>query len=136
MLKPGGRLGLTTWAEDSPIHKLNRQAMSPHMPAPSGGASRVDKQRFDTREQLDAALRQAGFREPGITAEDHDFVIAEAETLWEELWTTGIRRHLEKMTAPALEQVKADYCQKLQALRQPDGIHAVYRALFAFAAKP
>lgn len=135
VLRPGGRLGLTTWAEDSPIHRLSRQAMRPHIPTPSGGASRMDTQRFDTKEQLEAALQQAGFKEPRITAGDHDFVVAEAEPMWEELWTTGVRRHLEKMTPSALEQVKADYCRTLEALRQPDGIHAVYRALFAFAAK-
>ena len=54
---------------------------------------------------------------------------------WEDLWSTGFRRHFEQMTATVLERVRADLYQKLQALRRPDGIHAVYRALFACAAK-
>jgi ubiquinone/menaquinone biosynthesis C-methylase UbiE len=135
VLKPGGRLGLTTWAEDSPMHRLQNETLRPPRPR-SGGARRMDTQRFDTKEQLEAALRQVGFRESKIVAEDCDIVVAGEEVLWENLWSTGARRPLERMTAPELEQVRADYYRKLQALRKHDGIHAVYRALFAFAAKP
>jgi SAM-dependent methyltransferase len=65
----------------------------------------------------------------------NDCIIAKEDLLWEDLWSTGFRRHFEQMTATVLERVRADLYQKLQALRRPDGIHAVYRALFACAAK-
>lgn len=135
VLKPGGRLGLTTWAEDSPIHKLNQQVVRSHLTPSSKAPGTVETQRFDTKEQLEAAFRQAGFAEPKILAEDYDCIIAKEDLLWEDLWSTGFRRHFEQMTATVLERVRADLYQKLQALRRPDGIHAVYRALFAFAAK-
>lgn len=135
VLRPGGQVGLTTWAEESPMHRLQHGILRPAAP-PSGGAGRRDTQRFDTKEQLEEALRRGGFPDPRIVAEDCDIVVAGEEVLWENLWTTGARRRLERMTPTELEQVKADYFRKLQALRQPDGIHAVYRALFAFAAKP
>lgn len=135
VLRPGGRLGLTTWAEDSPIHKLSRQTLRAHLP-PSSSVGSAETRRFDTKEQLEAALRKAGFEKPEIFAEDHEFIYDGEGLLWEELWSTGVRRHLEQMTAPVLEEAKADYYQKLQVFRQPDGIHAVSRALFAFGAKP
>ena len=136
VLKPGGRLGLTTWAQDSPIHKLNRETLRPHLAPSSRADGAAETRRFDTKEQLETALRQAGFEDARIVAEDYETIVAGEDPLWEEQWSTGARRHLERMTASTLEAAKADYYQKLQALRQPDGIHAVYRALFAFAARP
>lgn len=132
VLKPGGHLGLTTWALDSPIHVMMRSQVAPD----AGFAGGTGTQRFDTRERLEAALPQPGFKELRVFAEDQVFVLAEAEPLWDELWSTGVRRHLEKMTPSALAQAKADYLQKLETLRQADGIHVTYRALFAFATKP
>lgn len=136
VLRPGGRLGLTTWAEDSFTQKLVRQTLRSHLPLSSETTGSAETRRFDTKEQLEAALRKAGFAELEVLAEDCDFIYAEEERLWESLWSVGVRRYLEQMTPPVLEQAKADLYQKLQAVRQPDGIHAVYRALFAFAARP
>lgn len=135
VLKLGGRLALTTWAHDSPIHNLNREALRPHL-TPSSKTNGVEKrQRFDTKEQLETALRQAGFVDAKVFTEDFKAIVAGVDPFWEELWSTGTRRELERMPASTLEAVKADYFQKLQALKQPDGIHAVYRAMFALASR-
>ena len=136
VLKPGGRLGLTTRAKDSPIHNLCRQTLRSHLPAPSTTAGSAAPQRFDTKDELEAALPSAGFAAPDIAAEEYEFIFDTEELLWQQLWSGGMRRYLEQMTPPVLEEAKTDLFQKLQTLRQPDGIHTVYRTLFAFAAKP
>lgn len=135
VLKPGGRLGLTTWSHDSPMQNFNQRILRAHLAQSSDTVNPARSRRFDTKEQLEAALRQAGFSDPRIITEDYESIIAGEELLWGELWSSGPRRYLERMTASALEQVKSDFFRKLQALRRPDGIHAVYRALFTFAAK-
>ncbi|MBI3917380.1 MAG: methyltransferase domain-containing protein [Betaproteobacteria bacterium] len=136
VLKPDGRLGLTTWAADSPIQNLYRQTLRSHLPEPSQATGSAEPQRFNTKEKLEAALLGAGFEAPEIVAEEHDLIYAAEELLWQQLWSAGMRRYLERMTAPVLEQARADLYRRLQALKQPDGIHAVYRALFASATRP
>jgi len=135
VLKPGGHLGLTTWAQDSPIHKLNRETLRPHLTPPSKADGAAETQRFDTKERLETALRQAGFQDARIVADDYEAIVAGVDPLWGEQWSTGARRNLERMPASTLEAVKADYYEKLESLRQPDGVHAVYRALLGFATK-
>jgi ubiquinone/menaquinone biosynthesis C-methylase UbiE len=135
VLKPGGRLGLTTWAQDSPIHKLNQETLRPHLTPSSWAGGSAETQKFDTKGQIETALRQAGFEDARIVAEDYKAIVAGADPLWEEQWSSGARRDLERLPAPTLEAVKADYYKKLESLRQPDGIHAVYRALLGFATK-
>jgi ubiquinone/menaquinone biosynthesis C-methylase UbiE len=135
VLRPGGRLGLSTWAQDSPIHKLNRETLRPHLTPSSKADGAAETQRFDTKEQLETALREAGFEDARIVAEDYEAIVAGVDPLWEEQWSTGTRRNLERMPASTLEAFKADYYKKLESLRQPDGIHAVYRALLGFATK-
>lgn len=135
VLRPGGFLGITTWANDSPMRDLLQRTLRPHLPSSSSAVDSAEMQRFGTKEQLEAALRAAGFEAPEIVAEEHDFIYTAEEPLWQQLWSAGMRRYLEQMTASVLEQARADLYRKLQALTQPDGIHAVYRALIAFAAR-
>lgn len=135
VLKPGGCLALTTWAHDSPMQNLQRETLRPYLIPPSKPDSAEKKQRFDTKEQLEAALRQARFLDAKVFTDDFKAIVAGEEPFWEQLWAGGNRRHLERMPASTLQVVKADYYQRLQKLRQPNGIQAVYRAMFALASK-
>lgn len=136
VLKFGGRLALTTWEHDSPIHVLNRDTLRPHLLPSLDADAPGTKSSFDTKEQLEAALLQANFVGGEVEAEDFETIVENEGMFWEQLWSGGgNRRALERMSAPKLEEVKASYYLKLQALRQSNGIHAVYRALFALASK-
>ena len=136
VLKPGGCLGLTTWAEDSPLQVLYQQALLRYLPPKPQTAVQPTPSRFDTIEQLETVLRQAGFEQRQLGAEDHEFVYSGEDEVWEFLWSVGLRRYLEQMTAPVLEQAKSAVYHQLQALKQADGIHGVFRALFARGVKP
>jgi SAM-dependent methyltransferase len=134
VLKPGERVGLTTWAEDCPFITWCQHALRPYVPpqAPPGQAP----PRFDTPARLEAALQQAGFAQRHIMSEDGDFTYAQEEEWWVSLWPGGIRRQLEAMAAPVLEQAKTEACQQVQVLKRADGIHTLWRILFALGTKP
>lgn len=91
---------------------------------------------FDTPAKLETALQQAGFEDIEINIEDHDFVYADDEEWWLSLWSHGIRSRFEQLEAPALETLRAAMLRKVQVLKQPDGIHTLFRALFAVGRKP
>ena len=71
-----------------------------------------------------------------ITMEEHDYVYPTDEEWWSSLWSHGIRARFEQLEAPDLEKLKSDMVRKVQVLKQADGIHTVFRALFARAQKP
>jgi ubiquinone/menaquinone biosynthesis C-methylase UbiE len=134
VLKPGGRVGLTTWAEDCPFIRWCQHVLRPYVPpqAPPEPAP----PRFDTPARLEAALQQTGFAQIHIRSEDGDFTYAQEEEWWASLWSGAIRRQLEAMAAPVLAQAKTEACQQVQIFKQADGIHTLWRALFALGTKP
>ena len=134
VLKPGGRVGITTWAKDCPTNGWTIRAARQYRPAQRG--QEPQPSRFDTPPILEAALQQAGFKGVEIIAEDADFIYTNEEEWWSSLWSSGIRRFLEQMAAPVLQECKADMLQKVRAFKQQDGIHAVRRALIAVGNKP
>jgi ubiquinone/menaquinone biosynthesis C-methylase UbiE len=134
VLKPGGRVGITTWAKDCPTHRWTFHAMRQYLPPQR--AQGPQPSRFDTPPILEAALRQAGFEGVEIIAEDADFTYTNEEEWWSCLWSSGFRRHLEQMATPVLREAKAGLLQKVQIFKQQDGIHTVRRALLAVGNKP
>ena len=136
VLKPDGRVGLSTWAADNPSQVWCHEVLRPYVPAPALKAAALNyAPKFDTPLQLETALREAGFSIIQITAEEKDFVYVSEEQFWQTLWSAGIRRRLEKMTPETLEQAKNEVFRKLQTVKTPDGFHKLNRALFAFGTK-
>ncbi len=136
VLKPGGWVGLTTWTEDCPflvwIREELRASLPPQAPPPNRGMADPS---FDTSPKLETALQQAGFGNIEISMEEHDYVYSTDEEWWLSLWSHGIRSRFEQLEAPDLERLKADMVRKVQVMKQTDGIHTVFRALFARAQK-
>ncbi len=136
VLKPGGWVGLTTWTEDCPflvwIREELRASLPPQAPPPNRGMADPS---FDTSPKLETALQQAGFGNIEISMEEHDYVYSTDEEWWLSLWSHGIRSRFEQLDAPDLERLKADMVRKVQVMKQTDGIHTVFRALFARAQK-
>jgi len=133
VLKPGGRVGITTWAKDCPTNGWTLRAVRQYLPPQRD--QEPQPSRFDTPAILEAALQQAGFEKVEIVVEDAEFTFANEEEWWSSLWSHGIRRFLEQMAPPVLQEFKADVLQKVQAFKQQDGIHAVRRALLAVGNK-
>jgi len=135
VLRGGGRVALSTWAANN--QTWFNEVLRPYLPALAlKAAVSKDDLKFDTPSQLETALRESGFSDVEIRAEEKDFVYASEEHFWQSLWSTGIRRQLEKMTPAGLEQAKSDVFQNLQAMKKTDGFHKLNHALLAFGTKP
>src|SRR6266850_850139 len=136
VLRRGGRVALSTWAKDNPSQTWCHAVLRPFVPAPAPNLlATKDDLKFDTPLQLETALRLAGFADIQITVEEKDFVYPSEEQYWSSLWSSGLRRQLEKMTADSLEAAKSEVIRKFQAFKQPDGFHKLNRALFAIGTK-
>jgi hypothetical protein len=63
----------------------------------------------------------------------------DAEEFWSTLWSLGARAKLEKIEEArgpeALLRLKADVFERLQALKQADGIHQLFPVLFTLATR-
>lgn len=137
VLKPGGGVGLTTWAEDCPFLTWVLQEMRDSLPPQAPSHNRgMDAPSFDTPAKIDAALQQAGFEGIEINIEKRDYVYSTEEEWWLSLWSHGIRSRFEQLETPELEKFKADMIRKVQVMKQPDGIHTLWHALFGLAYKP
>lgn len=135
-LKPGGSLTLTTWAEDNPAQRFSRGVVRPFLPPGASGATKQDAPQFNTTEQIQAGLSEAGFESIRAYAEAQDFVYDSGEDWWATLWSMGMRGNLEKLAPEVLEQAKMAGLKAVEAYRKDDGIHIVHRALFGFGVKP
>jgi O-methyltransferase/aklanonic acid methyltransferase len=136
VLRSGGRLALSTWAADNPSQTWCHEVLRPFVPAPVPNLlAPKDDLKFDTPLQIETALRLAGFADIQITVEEKDFVYRSEEQYWSSLWSSGLRRQLEKMTPDLLEEAKSEVIRKFRAFKQPDGFHKLNRALFAIGTK-
>ena len=80
---PGGRVGLTTWAEDCPFVTWCHRELTASIPAQDPPATgRPEAPRFDTPARLEAALQQTGFTGIQIHSEDADFLYDQDEEWW------------------------------------------------------
>ena len=119
VLKPGGRVGLTTWTADCPFLAWYDRELASSMPQGAPPVARRGQgPRFDTPARLEAALQQTGFVDIDITAETADFIYADDEEWWLSLWSNGSRRRLEVLEAPELAQVKTEMLHRVQALKR------------------
>jgi O-methyltransferase/aklanonic acid methyltransferase len=137
VLEPGGCLALTTWDKNCPflvwVRREIQASLPPEAPPPSQA---TDRPRFDAPEKIEPALRQVGFTDIEIRAEERDFVYATDDDWWASLWSHGIRSRFERLEPAALEKLKSEMIGKVQVMKQADGIHTLWRALFARAHKP
>lgn len=90
---------------------------------------------LDTPQGLEELLNRAGFENFRIIEEEADFVYAAEAEWWAAMWTWTCRDTMARMTPTTLERFREDLWGKLQAFKQPDGIHVRFRVLYAFGTK-
>ncbi len=132
VLKPGGFLAATSWGKsDERWNWMSEVGMRPQ----SGGSSRPPSHATDTQ-WLEKGLEQAGFTNFQAIQEDKEFVFADENEWWATEWSHGARGCLERLESETLEQVKGAAFERLQQIKQPNGIPHLYRAFYSFAYKP
>lgn len=140
VLRPGGRLCVTTWTKDMSdqwawFDELSKAYLPPE-PATTTELTDV----FDTPAGMEAILQRAGFSHIQVFSENADFVYPTPEDLWNTLWSHGMRARLERIEhhagAEGLQRFKADLFKGLATMQQPDGIHQALPTLVTIGTKP
>jgi ubiquinone/menaquinone biosynthesis C-methylase UbiE len=130
VLKPGGRIAVSTWGDDDP-----RWEWYDHLLEEYQAIVRVRSHSLTKSEDLLTILTQDGFTNIQLSTQDHDWISPDAETWWAAQWSLSGRAGLEKLDAPTLSKFKTAVFQGIHALEQPDGVHYGLQAIFALAYK-
>ena len=146
VLKPNGRIGVTAWHKSvneqwNWINEITRAYLPPQPETRQSTESASCSQPVvDTPEGIEAVVRVAGFTDIQVILEAAEFIYATEEELWGALWSVGTRTTLERIEqetgSEGLKRLKADVFKKFEAIKQKDGVHQLFPALFALATKP
>jgi ubiquinone/menaquinone biosynthesis C-methylase UbiE len=144
VLRPQGCLGISTWGQHDDRWKWYDDLFESYLPSPPEEQAPdnppAPRPVFNKPDGLVAMLGGAGFADVRVVSEEADFIYGSTEEWWQTQWSHGARGGLEEIErkggAELLERFKSDAFERLQAVKQPDGIHEMFRALFAVATKP
>lgn len=134
VLKPRGRLAVSTWAatEDQRWAELDR--FIPQRPKPN---MRLHQQKlFDNPPDLEAALAEAGFHDIRVSEEQAELHYRDADEWLASKWSLGARGMLEQMPPAQYAAAEAAARQQLAAMQQLEGIPQNFAVLFSIANKP
>jgi ubiquinone/menaquinone biosynthesis C-methylase UbiE len=141
VLRPGGRVGITTFARDSEhlrwaVELLDAYRSAPETQVDKGGKDSSSPE-LDTPFGLAAALSGAGFEEVQVIKEEANFAYQDEEEVWASIRGQAADSVLQKMVQTTRERLKADVFSSVQVFRRPDGIYPPpFRILFALGTKP
>ena len=130
VLKPGGRIAVTTWGADDERWDWYADLRKAH-----GAVLKLGSQSLDTPEEIKRWFSQAGFVNIQIHTKEMDMIYREEEEWWNVEWSISGRAGLEKLSPEALEQFKAEAFEKAQPLKQANGFHYHLAALCTIARK-
>ncbi len=131
VLKPGGVMAASIWGEQDSRWDWFVEAGLRPAPQP-GGKQKMHEGKTDW---LEETLAQAKFENIRVIAEEVDLTFASPEEWWATEWSHGARGCLERLEPAALEKAKETAFARLEAMREADGIHHIYRAVFLLANK-
>jgi hypothetical protein len=128
VLKPGGRVGVSTWrvSETEDLTAVLNELGLPRA-APPGWITEPD--------DLTRPLVRAGFTDVRVETDEATFCYADTEQYWQNARGTGQRRVLDTLDAAQIERVRAALTERLGAHQRPDGIHLEAMALLAVGSR-
>jgi SAM-dependent methyltransferase len=130
VLKPGGRIAVTTWGGDD-----ERWDWYADLRQTYGAVVKLGSQSLDTTEEIKKWFSQAGFADIQITTKELDMVYLDEEEWWNVEWSISARAGLEKLSPEDLERFKAEAFEKAQTQKQADGFHYQLEAFCTTAKK-
>lgn len=122
VLRPGGRVGISTFGPQDPVWASVDQVLQPYLPA-QDPRSREAMARFRTTEGVQALLREAGFADVTTEAATLPVVFADADQWWAFSQSTGQRRAWAAVPEGERPAVRARCEELLQAARRADGAY-------------
>jgi ubiquinone/menaquinone biosynthesis C-methylase UbiE len=146
VLKPGGRLAVSTWGPVDQRAKWFRDLVESYLasdePDKKQGSDPQSKREptFNTPDGLKSILTSAGFTGIEILSESKEFTYTDENEFWVALWSHGARRNLEaiekKLGRDGLQRFHAEASQHLKTIQPTGGITESFSALFGFAHRP
>ncbi len=129
VLKPGGRLGVSTW--------LIAQADDLAAVVAQLGLSDTgdDIAHFRDPANLERPLIAAGFADVLVRDDPTTFRFTGVGEYWETARSTGLRRWLDRLDAAQLDRARAALAERLHPFQQPDGYDLAAAALLATAVR-
>jgi len=126
VLKPGGRLALSTWrvaqgADLQPV--LKEMGIVPHREP--GWITEPDT--------FEALIHRNGFTNINVQMDSMDFRYSDAEDVWQTARGTGMRRVLDKLDATQKERALSLFTEHMKPHRRDDGYYLRATALLAVA---
>jgi len=133
VLKPGGLIAVSTWAEDDQRWKWYGELLDkyrpPNAPKPPAGMNR-----FGNPAGMEAIMREGQFENIRVIREEAEFSYADEEDWWNTQWSHGARYPLEMMPPDILAKFKAEAFDKMKAMQ--DGYRHNFPTLFTLATRP
>jgi ubiquinone/menaquinone biosynthesis C-methylase UbiE len=142
VLKPGGRVAVSTWGPLDQSAKWYTDLLEFYLPEKKQQPGSQSKRGsvFNTPEGLKDILRSAGFTHIEILSESKAFSYTDENEFWAVHWSHGGRRNLEaierKFGREGLQRFQAEASRHLNTLQQTGGISELFLALFGFATRP
>ncbi len=131
VLKPGGRLTVSTWGADDPNwdwYETQRLAY--------GITLKLTTQSLDDPNELRNVLSVAGFANVETHIEEYDWVVPDEETWWQAIWSISTGAALEKFEPHVAKKFKQEAFETMRPMKQADGYHRRLQANFATGIKP
>lgn len=129
VLRPGGRLALSTFTEVTDADKEWFQhlggVLGPYLPAspePAPGSPPPPEARLRTQQSLTDVLTDGGFSDLRFTEMAHRTVFARPEQFWDWLWSAGMRGMMESIAPKDHDAVRTALTALVaERLRAADG---------------
>jgi SAM-dependent methyltransferase len=140
VLKPDGRIAMTTWGDADPRWAWEREVRKrfigdippERLGAIGEGFQRLT--RFDAAGKVDVELRAAGFAPQSVEPHAIEFRFVDEQAWWEWNWSHGTRGLLEALSEDNRTRYREQAFEAMQPLRDADGgFPRTYAALVAIA---
>jgi SAM-dependent methyltransferase len=131
VLRPGGRLGVSTWRA-APTEHL--QAVLDDLGLVGSGGQRPPGW-ISQPDDLAHALERAGFADVRVVEDSATFRYADLEDYWQSIRGMGPRRIVDALGPAEVGRARAALAERFRPYQRPDGIHAPATALLGVAGR-
>lgn len=127
VLRPGGRLALSTWR----VHQASEveAALSAAGITPQRAPGWITES-----EDLTRLITSAGFTGVQVHTDTFSFHYGSVEEYWQQARGTGMRRMLDNLDSVQTERIRSALAERMQHHQQPDGFRVSATALLAVGA--
>lgn len=131
VLKPGGKLFLSTWQERDQCYHIIRKELEAY-----GIAGKVTLHNFEEPAFIYNCLSESGFTDITMVQDHLEHVYPTFNDWFQSLWGHGSRGRLEMLTSEQIQELKKNTEIGVKHLLRNDGLHEVQRVHFTRAIKP